>query len=72
MGKGTNPEKVVRTVVETVQHPDRIRSALAALRSIIEVARFDSHSPLKDAAGRARRLSGLQLPSTPSANRCSR
>jgi diacylglycerol O-acyltransferase / wax synthase len=51
-----------RTVVDTVQHPDRIRSALSALRSIMEVARFDSHSPLKDAAGRARRLSGLQLP----------
>jgi diacylglycerol O-acyltransferase / wax synthase len=50
-----------RTAVDTVQHPDRIRSALTALRSIMEVARFDSHSPLKDAAGRARRLSGLQL-----------
>jgi diacylglycerol O-acyltransferase len=49
-------------VVDTLQHPDRIRTALAALRSIVEVARFDSHSPLKSAAGRARRLSGLALP----------
>ena len=51
-----------RVVADTLQHPDRLRSALTALRSIVEVARFDSHSPLKDAAGRARRLSGLELP----------
>jgi WS/DGAT/MGAT family acyltransferase len=51
-----------RVVVDAVQHPDRIRRALTALRSLAEVARFDSHSPLRDAAGRARRLSGLELP----------
>lgn len=51
-----------RAVVDTLRHPDRIRAALTALRSIVEVARFDSHSPLKDAAGRARRLHGLELP----------
>jgi WS/DGAT/MGAT family acyltransferase len=49
-------------VVDTLQHPDRIRGALAALRSIVEAARFDSHSPLKGAAGRARRLSGASTP----------
>jgi WS/DGAT/MGAT family acyltransferase len=51
-----------RAVVDTVQHPDRIRRAFTALRSFVDAARFDSHSPLKDAAGRARRLSGLELP----------
>ena len=42
--------------------PTASAAALTALRSIVEVARFDSHSPLKQAAGRARRLSGLELP----------
>ena len=51
-----------RAVVDTLQHPEQIRSALTALRSIVAVARFDSRSPLKAAAGRARRLSGLELP----------
>ena len=51
-----------RTVVDTLRHPDSVRRAFTALRSLVEVARFDSHSPLKDAAGRARRLSGLELP----------
>jgi WS/DGAT/MGAT family acyltransferase len=51
-----------RAMVDTVQHPDRLRRAFAALRSFVESARFDSHSPMKDAGGRARRLSGLELP----------
>jgi WS/DGAT/MGAT family acyltransferase len=51
-----------QAVVETVQHPERLGRALTALRSIVDAARFDSHSPLKAASGRARRLSGLELP----------
>jgi diacylglycerol O-acyltransferase len=53
---------VAGAVVDTVQHPDRLARAVQAVRSILEVASFDSHSPLKAAAGRARRLSGLDLP----------
>jgi WS/DGAT/MGAT family acyltransferase len=51
-------------VAETVVHPSRVPHALAALRSITEAIRFDSHSPLKCRAafGRARRLAGLDLP----------
>jgi diacylglycerol O-acyltransferase / wax synthase len=55
-------EAVAGAVVDTVQHPQRLARALQAVRSILEVARFDSHSPLKNSAGRARRLSGLDLP----------
>ena len=51
-----------RAVVDTVQHPERLRSAFAAVRSFVDAARFDSHSPMKNAGGRARRLSGLELP----------
>ena len=51
-----------RTIGDTLRHPESVRRAFSALRSLLEVARFDSHSPLKDAAGRARRLSGLELP----------
>jgi hypothetical protein len=41
-----------------------VRQALAALRSMADVMRFDSHSPLKEreAFGRARRLTGVELP----------
>jgi hypothetical protein len=51
-------------VAETVRHPSRVPEALAALRSMAEVIRFDSHSPLKEreAFGRARRLLGVELP----------
>ncbi len=52
----------MRAVVDTVQHPERIRRAFAALRGFVETARFDSHSPLKVATGRARRLSLVALP----------
>src|SRR4030095_14104869 len=51
-----------RAVVDTVQHPEQLSRALAALRSVVDAARFDSHSPMKQAGGRARRLSGLELP----------
>jgi diacylglycerol O-acyltransferase / wax synthase len=55
-------EAVAGVVAETLQHPQRLRRGLDALRSIIDAARFDSHSPLKQSAGRARRLSGCELP----------
>lgn len=51
-----------RAIADTVQDPARIGRALSALRSLGEAMRFDSHSPLKQAAGRARRLSGMALP----------
>jgi diacylglycerol O-acyltransferase / wax synthase len=53
---------IAGAAVDTVQHPERLAHALQAVRSLIELARFDSHSPLKRSAGRARRLSGLHLP----------
>jgi diacylglycerol O-acyltransferase / wax synthase len=54
----------VRAVAETIRHPGRVPEALGALRSMTDVLRFDSHSPLKkrDAFGRARRLAGVDLP----------
>jgi diacylglycerol O-acyltransferase / wax synthase len=55
-------EAVAGVVAETLQHPQQLRRGLDALRSIIDAARFDSHSPLKQSAGRARRLSGCELP----------
>lgn len=51
-----------RAVVDTLQHPERIRRAFTALRGVVDAARFDSHSPLKAAAGRARRLGRVELP----------
>ncbi len=53
---------IANAVTDTVQHPQKLGRAVQAVRSILEVARFDSHSPLKNSAGRARRLSGLDLP----------
>ena len=52
---------VANTVVDTLQHPEKLQTALEALRSIVEIAQFDSHSPLKR-FGRGRRLSGLAVP----------
>jgi diacylglycerol O-acyltransferase / wax synthase len=52
---------VASTVVDSLQHPEKLQRALQALRSIIETVQFDSHTPLKH-FGRARRLSGLDLP----------
>jgi WS/DGAT/MGAT family acyltransferase len=55
---------VARAVADTIRHPARVQEALAALRSLGEVLRFDSRSPLKEreAFGRARRLTGVELP----------
>jgi WS/DGAT/MGAT family acyltransferase len=55
---------VARVVADTIRHPSQMRQALAALRSMADVMRFDSHSPLKEreAFGRARRLTGVELP----------
>jgi len=52
----------VRALADTVQHPSQLGRALTALRSLGETMRFDSHSPLKEAAGRSRHLSGMALP----------
>ena len=52
---------VAGTVVDVLQHPEKVQRVLQALRSISEVLQFDSHTPLKR-FGRARRLSGLSLP----------
>jgi diacylglycerol O-acyltransferase len=52
---------VATTVVDTLQHPEKLQTALEALRSIAETVQFDSHSPLKH-FGRCRRLSGLSVP----------
>ena len=52
---------VANTVVDTLQHPANLQKAMEALRSIVEVVQFDSHTPLKR-FGRCRRLSGLDLP----------
>lgn len=52
---------VAATVVDAVQHPEKVARALQAMRSIVEVMGFDSHSPIKH-FGRARRLSGLHVP----------
>jgi WS/DGAT/MGAT family acyltransferase len=49
-------------VVDTIEHPENVARLLAALRSIIQLVRFESDSPLKNSAGRVRRLSGLDLP----------
>jgi len=55
---------VVKVVTDTLRHPSHVPQALAALRSMAEVVRFDSHSPLKEreAFGRSRRLTGVDLP----------
>jgi len=49
-------------VADAVQHPEKISRALAAVRSLAESLSFDSHSPLKGWAGRARQMSGVDLP----------
>ncbi len=49
-------------LLDTVRHPANAARALQIVRSTIDALRFDSGSPLKDATGRARRLSVLSLP----------
>jgi WS/DGAT/MGAT family acyltransferase len=55
---------VAHAVAEALRHPGQLPHALAALRSMAEALRFDSHSPLKEreAFGRARHLAGCDLP----------
>jgi len=53
---------VASALVDGVRHPQQLGRAARAIRSMAETLRFDSHSPLKQKAGRARRLSGLDLP----------
>jgi WS/DGAT/MGAT family acyltransferase len=53
--------RVGRTVLDTALHPSRIPQALAALRSITAAIRFRSQLPIR-AFGRARRLTGMELP----------
>ena len=53
---------VAGAVVDVAQHPEKLGRALQAVRSIVESVTFDSHSPLKGAGGRARHLSGIDLP----------
>jgi len=52
---------VASTMVDAVTHPDKLVRAVEAIRSLSESFSFDSHTPLKE-FGRARRLSGLELP----------
>jgi WS/DGAT/MGAT family acyltransferase len=53
---------VTGTILDTIRHPGNIGRAVEGLRSIIASVTFDSHSPLKSRVGRARRLTGLDLP----------
>jgi WS/DGAT/MGAT family acyltransferase len=53
---------VAGAIVDTIEHPRKALSAVRALRSMIESMTFDSGSPLRGSAGRARRLSGCELP----------
>jgi hypothetical protein len=53
---------VAGMVVEAIEHPSKVTQVGAIMRSVMNTATFDSHSPLKGSAGRARRLSGLELP----------
>jgi len=49
-------------VVGALRDPSQLVRAAQLVRSIVATTRFDSHSPLKDRCGRARRLSGMDLP----------
>lgn len=50
------------TVRDAVEHPERIKRLVDAVGSMIATATFDSQSPLKSGAGRARRMTGMALP----------
>jgi diacylglycerol O-acyltransferase len=58
---GTVTGAVTEMVADTFRHPEKLGQAMAAARRLIELARFESHSPLKNASGRVRQLSGLDL-----------
>jgi WS/DGAT/MGAT family acyltransferase len=49
-------------VLDAVEHPSKLAQLGDMVRSLASTMSFDSHSPLKDHAGRSRRLSGLDLP----------
>jgi diacylglycerol O-acyltransferase len=49
-------------IADTIEHPSKLSQVGGAVRSLVQTMTFDSHSPLKAEAGRARRLSGLSLP----------
>jgi len=49
-------------IADAIRDPGQLARAAQIVRSIVETTRFDSHSPLKERCGRARRLSGLDLP----------
>ncbi len=53
---------VAGAVADTVRHPSNIPKALGIVRSLVEAFSFNSESPLRNETGRARRLSGLELP----------
>lgn len=52
----------VGAVVDVLEHPSKLGQLGHVVRSLVETATFDSHSPLRAGAGRARRLSGFELP----------
>jgi len=52
---------VAGTVMDTIRHPVKLTQAVQVVRSVVESSRFSSHSPLTQ-FGRARRLSGCDLP----------
>ena len=52
---------VTTTALEVVRNPQTIERAWQAVQSLVEAFRFDSRSPLRR-FGRARRLSGIDLP----------
>ena len=52
---------LARTLVDAVQHPEKLATAMQVVGSVIETGTFDSHSPLKERVGRTRRLDGLEL-----------
>jgi hypothetical protein len=53
---------VAGAIVDAVEHPAKLMKVGAMMRSLMDTVAFDSHSPLKRHAGRARRLSGIDLP----------
>lgn len=59
LGRARN---VAGAVADAIEHPARLADVGAVIRSLVQTATFDSHSPLKAGASRARRLSGVQLP----------
>jgi diacylglycerol O-acyltransferase len=55
-------QAVAGALVDTIRHPSNLGHAYEILRSVASSFSFDSHSPMKTRTGRARRLSGLELP----------